>query len=127
MEGSWRVGRGMTPPILPSVQPTRRGREDQKDFSSYLTEEMKRLEPLTFSRHAEMRLRERGITLTPNMLSRLEEGVMKAGAKGATETLIIVDHLLFVVSVKNRTVITAMEKDEAKENLFTQIDSAVLM
>lgn len=125
MEGNWRIGRDM-PSTLPSVQPPG-GKAKREDFAALLSEEENRLKPVSFSRHAEERMRERRIALTPEMLQRLEKGVSRAGEKGAKETLVILDHLFFVVSVTNKTVITAMDKGEAKENLFTQIDSAVLM
>ena len=59
-------------------------------------------------------------------MSKLEEAVEKAAAKGSRESLIVMEDNVFVVSIKNRTVITVVDRDSAKENVFTQIDSAVL-
>lgn len=81
---------------------------------------------LRFSGHAQARLRARNIQLSPESLIKLETAVEKAAAKGGRESLIVVDGNAFVVSVKNRTVITAMDREKARESVFTQIDSAVL-
>lgn len=80
---------------------------------------------LTLSNHADKRLKSRGIELNQELMKRLEGAVEKARLKGSKDTLVILDNLAFVVSVKNRTVITAMDGDSLKENVFTNIDSAV--
>ena len=54
-------------------------------------------------------------------------GAAKAGAKGINESLVIVDSLAFIVNVPNQTVITAMDQTETNENVFTNIDGAVIM
>ena len=80
-----------------------------------------------FSKHAVNRLAERNIELTDNQMERLQEGAMKAGAKGINESLVLVDQLAFIVNVPNHTVVTAMNQTEADENVFTNIDGAVIM
>ena len=59
-------------------------------------------------------------------LSKLDAAVSAAGNKGARESLVLMDELALVVSVRNRTVITAMSSDETKGNIFTSIDSTVI-
>jgi flagellar operon protein len=59
-------------------------------------------------------------------MNRLEAAVEKAGLKGGKESLILLDDLAFVVSVKNRTVITAVGADRMADNVFTNIDSVVI-
>lgn len=80
-----------------------------------------------FSKHAANRLAERNIELTDNQMERLQEGAVKAGAKGINESLVLVDQLAFIVNVPNHTVITAMNQTEADENVFTNIDGAVII
>lgn len=80
-----------------------------------------------FSKHAANRLAERNIELTDNQMERLQEGAMKAGAKGIKESLVIVDQLAFIVNVPNHTVVTAMNQTETDENVFTNIDGAVII
>ncbi|WP_371371255.1 TIGR02530 family flagellar biosynthesis protein [Sporomusa aerivorans] len=81
-----------------------------------------------FSQHALQRLRTREIELDSNQLAQLGQAVEKAAQKGAKEALVLLnDSLAFVVSVKNRTVITAMDGASIKDNVFTNIDSAVIV
>ena len=80
-----------------------------------------------FSKHASGRLAERNIRLTENQIDRLTEGAKKAGAKGIKESLVIVDQLAFIVNIPNNTVVTAMNQQDAAENVFTNIDGAVII
>ena len=82
---------------------------------------------LRFSKHAANRLADRNLTLSEEQLSRLNEGAKKAGEKGIKESLVMVDQLAFIVNVPNNTVITAMDNTRAEENIFTNIDGAVIM
>lgn len=82
---------------------------------------------LKFSKHASNRLMDRNIEMTDEQLERLNEGAVKAGQKGINESLVIVDQLAFIVNVPNNTVITAMDQTETNENVFTNIDGAVIM
>ena len=87
---------------------------------------MKRTE-LKFSKHADARLNERNIRLSEEQLERLNTGVKKAGAKGIGESLMIMDDLAFIVNVKNNTVVTAIDSKSNEENIFTNIDGAVIV
>ncbi len=82
--------------------------------------------PLQFSRHALARIQRRGIALDASTLGRLSEGVGRAASKGSRDSLVLVDGTAFVVSVSNRTVITAVGAEHMKDNVFTNIDSAVI-
>ena len=82
---------------------------------------------IRFSKHASNRLADRNLTLSENQLSRLSEGLRKAGEKGIKESLVMVDQLAFIVNVPSSTVITAMDQTQAKENIFTNIDGAVIV
>ena len=82
---------------------------------------------LKFSKHADLRLAQRNISLTDEQIQRLNEGAKKAGEKGINESLVIMDDLTFIVNVKNSTVVTAMDKESSKENVFTNIDGAVII
>jgi flagellar operon protein len=83
-------------------------------------------QPLQFSRHALARVQRRGIELDSTTLGRLSEGVGRAASKGSRDSLVLVDGTAFVVSVSNRTVITAVGSEQMKDNVFTNIDSAVI-
>ena len=79
-----------------------------------------------FSKHALTRLEERDIIPTRNQMERLNEGAHKANLKGITDSLVIVDELAFIVNIPNKTVVTAMDKNESEEHVFTNIDGAVI-
>lgn len=80
-----------------------------------------------FSKHAAGRLADRNIELTGNQMERLQEGAQKAQAKGIKESLVIVDQLAFIVNIPNNTVVTAMNQNDTAENIFTNIDGAVII
>lgn len=81
-----------------------------------------------FSNHAIRRLESRKIDVSENdRIERLNKGVELAAEKGSEESLILVDSTAFIVSVKNNTVITTVSADDLKGNVFTNIDSAVIV
>jgi len=80
-----------------------------------------------FSGHAQTRLASRRITLSGDDVARLGSAMTQAAAKGAKDSLMLMDKTAFVVSVANRTVITAVAQDALKENIFTNIDSAMIL
>ena len=81
---------------------------------------------LLFSQHATQRVERRGIDVGPATMQRLESGVNRAATKGARDAVVLVDETAFVVSVRNRTVITAVDRGHMREQVFTNIDSAVI-
>lgn len=83
-------------------------------------------EPVRWSAHARDRLAQRQIQVTPEVQASLEGAVTSLASKGSRESLVVVDRLAFVVSVPNRTVITAVERGGLKDQMFTNIDSAFL-
>lgn len=82
---------------------------------------------LRFSKHAAGRLSDRGIELSDSQMERLSDGVRKAGQKGIKDSLVIVDELAFIVNVPNSTVVTAIDSAAADDNVFTNINGAVIM
>ena len=79
---------------------------------------------LKFSKHADARLNERHINLTTEQLQRLNDGARKALEKGIGESLMI---MAFIVNIKNSTVVTAIDSKASEENIFTNIDGAVIV
>ncbi len=98
-----------------------------QDILSGKTDGIREEGEVKFSKHAANRLVDRNIELTKEQVERLNMGAAKAGAKGINESLVIVDSLAFIVNVPNQTVITAMDQTETNENVFTNIDGAVIM
>ncbi len=82
---------------------------------------------LQFSQHAETRLRQRGIVLRNDQIEKINNAIDKASAKGAKDSLILMQDVAMIVNIKNRTVITAMDSQSLEDHVFTQIDSAVII
>ena len=96
-------------------------------FEELLHQKTHPVRELKFSKHAENRLNDRNIKLSEEQLSRLNSGAMKASEKGINESLVMVDSLAFIVNVPNNTVITAMDSTDSNENVYTNIDGAVII
>jgi len=110
-----QVLRGTLPAQAPTDAPALAAVPDQVPGTS-----------IRWSAHASARLAQRGLEFTPQQHARLEMAVDKAAAKGAKDSLVLLDDTALVVSAQNRTVITALGMHQAKENVFTNIDSAVI-
>ena len=95
------------------------------NFKTVLDEALLKQQSVHFSKHAHMRLSARQIQLTGEQLSRVEDGVNKAGAKGIRDSLVLVDDVALVVNVKSKTVITALSHEQ--ESVFNNIDGAVIV
>ena len=98
-------------------------------FASYLQtqiDEAEKVGEVKFSKHAAKRLDDRDIIMTEEQKLRLNEGILKAGAKGIQDSLVMVDSLAFIVNVPSNTVITALESDASEDGIFTNIDGAVI-
>ncbi len=96
-------------------------------FASVFDQALQDCAPVRFSAHARARLLERGIRLAAADEAQIGKAMDAAAAKGARETLLISDAYALVVSVPNRTVITAIPREELDSAVFTNIDSAVVM
>lgn len=96
-------------------------------FADLLQKEAGKTQSVQFSKHAALRVKERGIEMTDSLLTDLNQAVKKAQEKGAKDVVVIGESGAFIVNVPNNIVVTTMSGAEMKENIFTNIDSAVLM
>ena len=119
-------GPGPAAPARPAQGGTRPGGAEGATFADTLAKASASTGAPQFSRHALARVQRRGIELDQGTLQRLAEGVGRAAGKGARDSLVLVDGTAFVVSVANNTVITAVGSEHMKDNVFTNIDSAVI-
>ena len=101
-----------------------RSEDKNPEFSKMLDTELNRLK---FSQHALERLQSRNLQLNSADLERLNQAVDKVAQKGSKESLVMLNDVALVVSVKNRTVITAMDGNGAEDKIITNIDSAVIL
>jgi len=88
-------------------------------------ETLENIQRVRFSNHAQSRLQSREINLNSENVNRLSDAIDKAEKRGGKSSLVVVDDLAFIVNVQNRTVITALDKNQRGEGVFTQIDSVV--
>jgi flagellar operon protein len=123
-----KAGRIYYPQPLKSIVPKQKEQSVSQSFDSVFREKLANIKAdITFSHHALQRLERRGITLDDTEIAKLAEAVEKARAKGAKESLILMNNIAYVVSVKNNKVITAVDSASMQDNVFTNIDSAVIL
>ena len=108
-------------PFGPSRSPSKQG-----DFAATLAREAERQEALRISLHAQKRLDSSQVKLTDADMQRLDGAVRRATEKGSNQSLVMLDDLALVVSIKNKVVITAVDEARTKEGIFTNIDSEVI-
>ena len=129
---------GMDSPRAPGEAPIQKGEFDQSLEKALKTPQLNPStqtgshldqisSPIKFSAHATQRLRERNIHFDQDMMSRMSDALNKAEAKGVQDTLVLTDKAALIVSVPNRTVITAMDRNNLAGNVFTNIDGAVII
>ncbi|MCP4633266.1 MAG: flagellar biosynthesis protein [candidate division Zixibacteria bacterium] len=97
--------------------------------SSNFTDQLKRAASVVnirFSGHALNRMNHRGISLSEIQMDKLNQAVENARSKGSRDSLVLLKDLAFVVNVKNNTVLTAMQTENLKDSVFTNIDSTVI-
>lgn len=108
------------PAAAPDVKPQTEKPVDG-EFRALLEKELR------FSQHAETRIKSRAIPWDDALEKRVLGGIEQASQKGSREALILADNVAVIANVKSRTVITAMDRTQMKEKIFTNIDSAVLV
>lgn len=108
-------------------QITRPQQSDSSGFAGILNKELEKSSGVKFSKHAIERIQSRGVEMSPSIVESLNNAVSKAREKGCKDIAVIGDKNAFIVSVQNNTVITTMNALEMRENIFTNIDSAVIL
>jgi flagellar operon protein len=120
------VAPGPAAPIAPATPAQRSGATQAPPGPSFGEVLAQQTSAPHFSRHALERLQQRGITLDQSTLGRLTDGVSRAAGKGSRDSVVFVDGTAYVVSVANNTVITAVGSEHMRQQVFTNIDSAVI-
>lgn len=112
------------PAAAQSVQLGTRRAAAGVDFRKALLDAQRRTGQVQLSAHAAERLKQRNINLTPADMARVSKAADRLASKGGREALVLMDSVGLILDVKNRTVVTAMERQGLRENVFTNIDSA---
>lgn len=120
------IGRiGLNPALINNILPDAPQKTGQ--FRDILSKSLASQSGVKFSAHALERLNSRNISLSGNDISRLNSAVNKAEQKGSRDSLILMNNMAFVVSVENKTVITAMTNNQMRDSVITNIDSTVVL
>jgi len=112
--------------LIGTSQPNR-VQQKGKDFGQVLEKIYKKNQSISFSKHAIERMDKRNMELTSEELNKLEMAFDKAEDKGVRDALIIMGDKAFIASIKNKTIITTLNKEQLKDNVFTNIDGAVII
>jgi flagellar operon protein len=130
-EKAGNQGKLQNPPGAPSFADTLNGLQNKMPQSvksgGLPNAAQQAQEAIKFSNHAVERMQTRGISFNKTDLERLNEAVSKAANKGSKDTLVLMNDSALIVSVKNKTVVTVMDQAALKENVFTNIDSTIVM
>lgn len=110
----------------PAIQKTK---TPDESFSQVLDKQIEKTKTpeIQFSAHAVHRLKERNILLTDNDVTRLQGGLDKANEKGSSNSLLMLDNTAFIVNIKNKMVVTAVDSSMTLNHVFTNIDSATIV
>jgi flagellar operon protein len=109
--------------VTPNRQTDTSSKAVKENFSTALAD----AQQVNFSKHARERLHSRGIELSNSKLTEISQAIDKAAMKGSRETLILDDNAAYLVSIPNRTVVTAFGKENLREGVVTAIDSAIIL
>lgn len=128
MNNDYMIRRSQINPTTPDsqIQNSQKSMNQGPSFNDVLSK-IKSNESVKFSKHAMERLNSRNIELSNSELERINQGVDKAKSKGVRDALIMMDNKVFVASVQNKTIITAAMDEQLKDNVFTNIDGAVIV
>lgn len=108
-------------------KPVKSNQLAQTSFSLQLQSAIETNSKLTLSKHAKERLAQRGINIGEDRWSKIEDKVKQAKAKGVNDSLVLLRDAALIVSAKNNTVITAMGRQEATEQIFTNINGTIVL
>ncbi len=98
----------------------------QNGFAAVLEHQQRNMQ-VKLSAHAQERLRQQNISISPQDFNLINDAVQRAEKKGSRESLMLLRDLALVVNISNKTVITAVDKARQKERIFTNIDSTVIL
>lgn len=96
-------------------------------FNEILREAVQKEQAVKFSKHAQIRMRQRNISLSQQEIDLIGQAIEKAKAKGVRDSLVLMGNLAFIVNVPTKTIVTAVDGESIKESVFTNIDGAVVL
>ncbi|WP_271812028.1 flagellar biosynthesis protein [Clostridium beijerinckii] len=101
------------------------GKQKEARFQDVLDSVKSKDQSFTISKHAASRLNE--INFTKEDMEQIQKGFKIAQDKNSKNTVMLYKDIALIASVENKTLITAVEKERAKDNIFTNVDSVVIL
>lgn len=111
----------------PKINANKAKDQGVQSFRDILRTSIKNNDNIKFSKHATQRMFERDIILSTDQLQRMENALKEAKDKGVKDSLILMEDMAFIVNIPSKTVITAMNNTNKNKNIFTNIDSAIII
>lgn len=118
---------GNIPNNINSNNNTNKKSQNKINFDEVLKSKLNSEESFVISKHASKRIDERDIKLNKIDIKKINNAINLASQKGSKNCLMLYKDIALITSIKNRTVITVLKKDDAKGNVFTNIDSTIIL
>lgn len=99
----------------------------QESFSAQLQTAVQSESKLVISKHAQQRLKQRNIQITSEKWKKIEDKISEAKNLGVTDSLVLLPDAALIISAKNQTVITALDREEASSQIFTNINGTIVL
>lgn len=123
-----QIQKSFIPPIgIQKLNTENKSRTTNTNFADHLQEAIKKDTNLTISKHAKTRIEQRNIEISSEDWKKISEKVTEAKQMGVNESLVLLDHAVLIVSAKNQTVITAMDRSETDSQIFTNINGTIII
>jgi len=123
-----QIQKSFIPPIgIQKLNTENKGTTTNTKFANHLQAAIKNDNHLTISKHAKARIEQRNIEISPQDWKKISEKVTEAKQMGVNESLVLLDHAALIVSAKNQTVITAMDRSETDSQIFTNINGTIII
>ncbi len=127
VQNSARISVAQTNGVPSSIGVNTGNKIATEDFAKILDRQLGENQSITFSKHAQLRMAQREMSLSEADLQKLGDAVQKAGEKGVVDTLVLMKEMAFIVNVPSKVVVTAMKDQDLCGNVFTNIDGAVIV
>lgn len=110
-----------------ALLPKNRNNVQKKQVGTSFQDVLSNVNTLKISKHAQARLTERNIKIEDSKWQQISEKVYEAKQKGITDSLVVTDEATLLISTKNNTVVTAMDRSEAQSRIFTNINGTIVV
>lgn len=97
------------------------------EFGHLLKDKIEKQNTISLSTHAAKRIQERNLEMDSKEIAKLNDALKKLETKGGQDSLVITDQAAYILDVPNKKIVTAIDKENILDNVFTKIDSTVMV